>query len=151
MALFDFFGGFGGWSWIVTGLILLGVELLVPGGIFVWLGIAGVLTGIVALQIGMSWPVQWLVFILLSFGSVFVWRAYRKSRPDDSDLPFLNKRAHRYLGETHTLTKDVLDGRGELTLDDTIWRIRANHDDISAGKQVRIVGADGSILLVEAS
>lgn len=149
MGLFDLIAGFGGWSWVVAGLVLLGIELLVPGGVFIWFGIAGVLIGVATLQIGLSWAVQWLGFVALSFGSVFVWRAYRTARPDDNDQPFLNQRAHRYLGQTHVLAHDVANGEGRLDLDATIWRIRANCDAVEAGETVRIVGAEGGILLVE--
>ena len=29
---------YGAWSWVVGGLVLLALELVVPGGIFLWLG-----------------------------------------------------------------------------------------------------------------
>ena len=44
MDLFALFLGYGAWSWLVAGLILLGLELLLPGGVFVWLGVVPYLT-----------------------------------------------------------------------------------------------------------
>lgn len=151
MALMEMIAGLGGWAWIVAGLVLLAIEIVAPGGIFIWFGIAGVLTGIASLQIDFGWSVQALLFLALSFGSIFVWRAYRKARPDDNDQPFLNQRAHRYLGQAHVLEQDIVNGEGVLNLDATIWRIRANRDTVEAGETVRIVGAEGAILLVEVS
>lgn len=150
MALMEMIAGLGGWAWIVAGLVLLAIEIVAPGGIFIWFGIAGVLTGIASLQIDFGWSVQALLFLALSFGSIFVWRAYRKARPEVTDQPFLNQRAHRYLGQVHRLEHDVADGEGQLELDGTIWLIRADRADIVAGDNVKIVGADGTVLLVEA-
>lgn len=151
MSLFEMIAGYGGWAWIVAGLALLAIEIVAPGGIFVWFGIAGVLTGIASLQVDFGWSVQVLIFLALSFGSIFVWRAYRKARPDETDQPFLNQRAHRYLGQVHRLEHDVADGEGRIELDGTIWLIRAERESITAGSKVKIVGADGTVLLVEAS
>ena len=38
MDLINLFGEYVPWSWIVGGLVLLGIELVAPGGVFVWLG-----------------------------------------------------------------------------------------------------------------
>ena len=45
MALLDLFVTYGPWSWFVIGLVLLALELVVPGGYFLWLGVAGIVTG----------------------------------------------------------------------------------------------------------
>ena len=39
-----------GWAWLIFGLVLLGVELVVPGVFMVWLGGAALLTGLTAYQ-----------------------------------------------------------------------------------------------------
>ena len=39
---------YGPWAWFVTGLVLLALELVVPGGYFLWLGAAGLVTGLAA-------------------------------------------------------------------------------------------------------
>ena len=48
MVLLDLFISYGPWAWFVTGLVLLALELVVPGGYFLWLGTAGILTGLLA-------------------------------------------------------------------------------------------------------
>ena len=39
----------GPWSWWILGLILLALEIVVPGNVFVWFGVAALITGVVAL------------------------------------------------------------------------------------------------------
>ena len=48
MDIIAFVAQYGLWSWVVGGLVLLALELVVPGGIFLWLGIAAVVTGILS-------------------------------------------------------------------------------------------------------
>ena len=40
---------YGPWSWIVAGVVLLALELVVPGGFLLWLGVAGIITGLAAM------------------------------------------------------------------------------------------------------
>ena len=65
----------GPWSWIVLGLALMGLELLAPGAFLLWLGFAGVLTGMLDWWLGLSWQAALLVFAALSVASVLAGRA----------------------------------------------------------------------------
>ena len=56
----------GGWSWWVLGLVLLGIEVLLPGFFFLWFGIAAILIGISALLIDWPWQLQVVGFVVLS-------------------------------------------------------------------------------------
>ena len=52
MVLLDLFVQYGPWAWFVLGLVLLALELVVPGGWFLWLGAAGIVTGLTGLHSG---------------------------------------------------------------------------------------------------
>lgn len=138
---------YGGWSWVAGGAILLAIELVVPGGVFVWLGLSAVTTGAVTLLTGLPWQWQWAIFALLSLVSVILWTRYRKRRPEISDSPFLNERTSRFLGQVHTLAEPIENGEGRLRIGDTTWRVKGT--DAPAGAKVKITGADASILRVE--
>ena len=56
----------GPWSWVVLGLVLMGLELLAPGVFLIWLGLAAVLTGLLDAALGLSWQTAWLVFAALA-------------------------------------------------------------------------------------
>ena len=62
MQIIALISSYGGWSWIVAGLALLALELVVPGGVLLWLGIAALVTGGLALALPIYWPVQFLIY-----------------------------------------------------------------------------------------
>lgn len=149
MDLIALIAEYGGWSWIVAGLVLLGLELVVPGGILVWMGLAAVVTGVVALlQPASGWPVQVLIFGVLAIASILAWLRYRP-QGEATDRPFLNRRAERFIGQELILDEPIRDGHGRVALGDTLWRVEG--PDLAAGQRVRIIGADGALLKVEAA
>lgn len=50
------------WSWIIAGLVLAGVEILVPGVFLIWLGLAALATGLAAAALPVPWQGQTLLF-----------------------------------------------------------------------------------------
>jgi len=137
----------GPWSWIVGGLVLLALELVLPGGFLLWMGIAGILTGLITLFQPLAWPVQWLIFGVLSLVSILIWIRLMRHRTTQSDRPMLNRRTQRLVGREAVLDQPISEGFGRLTLDDTKWRVSG--PDLPAGQRVRITGADGAVLRVE--
>jgi membrane protein implicated in regulation of membrane protease activity len=149
MQIIEFIASYGAWSWIVAGLVFLALELLVPGGFLLWLGIAGIVTGLAAMVQPLPWPLQWGLFGILSLISIFAWVRFTRSRPQVSDRPYLNRRAEQLLGQEGVLEEPITGGFGRLSLGDTVWRVSG--PDMPAGQRVRITGADGAVLKVEAS
>lgn len=149
MDIINAIGSYGPWAWIVIGAILLAVELMVPGGFFLWLGVAGVITGLASLFQPLDWPFQFLIFGGLSLVLIVAWMRYFKGRDQESDRPMLNRRAETYLGHEAVLDEPIRNGFGRLSLGDTIWRVAG--PDLPAGQRVRIVAADGAVLKVEAA
>jgi membrane protein implicated in regulation of membrane protease activity len=149
MVLLDLFISYGPWSWFVVGLVLLALELVVPGGYFLWLGAAGLVTGIAAFVPGIGWPAQVTIFGLLAIAIVVGWTLISRQRVPTSDNPFLNRRAERFVGHEAVIAEPIKDGHGRLMLDDTVWRIAG--PDLAAGQKVRVVGAEGAVLRVEAA
>jgi len=147
MDLFALFLGYGAWSWLVAGLILLGLELLLPGGIFVWLGVAAMLTAVVRFALPIDWPLQIGVFGVFSVLAIVFWLRAVKGRGGDSDRPLLNRRAERFIGQEAMLDEPITDGFGRVPLGDTVWRIAG--PDLPAGRRIRIVGHEGAVLKVE--
>jgi membrane protein implicated in regulation of membrane protease activity len=149
MDLIGLIGSLGAWAWFVAGAVLLALELVLPGGIFLWLGIAGLITGLASLVQPIGWPLQFLIFGLLSLVSVFAWLSYSRNRQQATDRPFLNRRAERFIGQEVVLDEPILDGQGRVALGDTTWRVVG--PDLAAGSKVRIVDAEGAVLKVEAA
>jgi membrane protein implicated in regulation of membrane protease activity len=148
MSLVEIIASFGAWAWIVAGIILLALELMVPGGFFLWLGVSGLVTGLASLIQPIAWPWQFLIFGALSLVTIFGWLRYTSGRVDLTDRPLLNERAARFIGQETQLAEPIRNGFGRVSLGDTTWRVAG--PDLAAGVRVRIVGHEGALLRVEA-
>ena len=146
MQVIEFIAAYGPWSWIVAGIILLALELVAPGGFLLWMGVAGVATGLIVLFQPIGWPLQWLIFGALSLVTIGLWVQWQRGRKVQSDRPYLNRRADRFTGQEAVLDEPIVEGFGRLVLDDTVWRVAG--PDLPAGQRVRIVGNDGAVLKV---
>jgi inner membrane protein len=150
MSMSEMFTTLGTWNWLISGVILMALELIAPGVFLFWLGLAALLTGLVSFAFTPSWQVQILMFAVFAALAVPAWRRLARSNAADSaDSPFLNKRADALVGRVFTLEKPIVDGAGTVRIDDTVWRVAG--PDAPAGSRVRIVQADGARLTVAAA
>ena len=139
------------WAWGLLGLILVIIEIMVPGVVFLWIGIAAFIVGAVLLVLpDLSVQFQGALFAVLSVVSVLGGRAYLRRHPLQTTDNNLNRRGHQYIGRAFTLDEPIVNGKGKLHVDDTIWRIEGE-DDLQAGTKVRVTGVDGVVLVVSAA
>ena len=138
----------GPWAWWVLGLILIGLEILAPGTFFLWFGLSAILVGAIALFVDLPWQASLALFLVFSLTSLLVGRRLmRRVRSEEGD-PNLNKRGSRYIGRTFVLKEPLAEGTGNLSIDDTVWRITG--PDLPAGVSVQVVDIDGVRLVVQA-
>src|ERR1700740_3683047 len=90
----------GAWSWIILGGLLLAAAMIAPGTFVLWLGVSAILVGVISFVIDWNWQEQGVAFVILAVASLVMWwRLIRPARRDtDSDQPFLNQRAHGFVG-----------------------------------------------------
>src|SRR3954449_13016701 len=141
----EMFSTLGTWNWLVFGLLLMGLELMLPGVFLFWIGLAALLVGLLSFVISPSWQLQILMFAVFAAAAVPLWRRLARNNMAVSN-PFLNKRADALVGRVFTLEKPIIDGSGTVRIDDTVWRVTG--PDAPAGSKVRIVQADGASLTV---
>ena len=147
--MIDFLNGMEYWWWLIFGLILLGLEILVFGAFFLWFGIAALFVGIFAFVIPtLLWHHQILLWAALSVVGAFGWQAYRRKHPSKPASPTMNRRGEQYVGRHFTLNKDVVNGVGELHVDDTRWKI-VSYKDLPIGTKVKVISVEGTSLRVE--
>jgi len=139
---------YGAWSWWLLGLVLLGLEIVVPGFVLVWFGASAVLVGVLALVVDWSVRSLALVWAILSIVLLIVGRGWFHRTEAASQDPFINDRAGRLIGRTFTLAEPLGENGGHLTIDDTLWRIRGPL--LPAGSRVVVRSVEGPILVVEA-
>ena len=137
----------GTWDWLIGGLILVGLELLAPGVFMLWLGLAAILVGLLSFVVHWSWQLQFLAFAVFALAAVPLYRRLGSRRMEQTDQPFLNRRADALVGQVFTLEKPIIDGSGTVRVGDTVWRVSG--PDAPSGSRVKVVTADGAALRVE--
>ena len=133
------------WQWWVVAVLLMVVEMLLPGAFFLWMGFAAALVGLILLLIpAVSFHFQVGAFAVLSVVAVLLARVYLHRNPLASDQPGLNRRSAQYIGRTLVLTEPIVNGYGTVRVDDSTWRVHG--PDSPVGSVVEVVQADGAVL-----
>lgn len=134
------------WMWLVLGLVLLGGEMAVPGGFYLFFfGVGALLVGLVGLAgIGLPAWGQWLLFSVLSIAALVLLRPRIMGR--------LRQATHRIddnlVGEIAVASEAIAPGaigRGELR--GSVFAMRnGGADAVAAGQRCRVVRVDGLTL-----
>lgn len=137
------------WLWMTGGVLLLIAELIAPGFFLMFIGAAGIITGLVSLALPIGIALQLALFAILALAIVRIGgrRAYSYKYEHSSD-PFLNDRVARLLGQVVVVEQAVDSSGGRVRVGDSVWSARGGPAAI--GDRVRIVDIDGNCLKVEA-
>ncbi len=136
------------WHWGAFALLLLTLEMILPGFFFLWFGIASAIVAVSLLFVpDMASVAQWIVFAVAAIALIAASRVWTRKHKIETDQPALNRRGQQYVGQVFTLDAPMQDGRGRLKISDTTWPISG--DNLPAGTVVKVVGTDGIGLRVE--
>ena len=138
------------WYWMLLGLVLLGLELVVPSGFYLmFLGLAALSVGmLVALGMAKAVWLQWVLFsglsvvaVLFFRGPLLAWFKY-KERPHATVDPLV--------GEIAIPLEDVAPGStGKAELHGTAWTvINSGEGILMKGQRTRVVRVDGLTLWI---
>ncbi|MFL6842330.1 MAG: NfeD family protein [Sphingomicrobium sp.] len=136
-----------GWLWLIGGVLLLILEVIAPGFFLVFLGAAGIATGLFTVLFDLGTASQLALFALYSVIAVLVGRRFYANRTADSTDPLLNDRAGRLVGKVVTVVNAVDDHGGRVRVGDSEWSARGG--PAAVGERVRITGVEGNCLTVE--
>jgi len=131
--------------WIIVGLALAAMEMVVPGFVIIWFGIAAVVTGILALFVHNPY-VHYGVFVGLStLLVVFSQRIARRiTKPEPEPVG-----ANRFEGATGRVVADIVPPEvGRVKVLGEEWRAEAA-TRLSRGANVRVKRVEGTRLIVE--
>ncbi|MCC7461945.1 MAG: NfeD family protein [Gammaproteobacteria bacterium] len=137
------------WHWLIAAAVLAAAETLVPGAVAIWFAAGAAIVGALLLLVPLPWQLQLLLFGALSVAALFLWRRYRSTGPESGELPRLNRRGEQYIGQLCTLLEPISGGYGRARVGDTVWKVRG--PELPSGARVRVTGADGTVLTVEAA
>jgi len=137
------------WLWLVLGLVLVGLEVLTPGGFYVlFFGVGALVVGTLT---GLGWGgppwLQWLLFSVISVASLLCFRphlirlARSKERPDPMDT---------LVGEIAVLAEELPAGAvGKAELRGTTWTAHNRGGRaLARGQRCRVEAVDGLTLIV---
>lgn len=136
------------WLWLIGGVVLLIAEVIAPGFFLIFIGAAAIVTGLLAMAIGLAVPMQLAAFAVLAFLAARIGgRRFYSTRYDYSPDPFLNNKGARLLGKVVVVVQAVDSDGGRVQVGDSEWSARGGPAAI--GERVRIVDIDGNCLKVE--
>lgn len=146
--LFETLSSLGGWSWLITALVLFTLELIAPGFFLLWIGLAAAVTGGLVMLIDMPFLAQLGIFALASVASGLLAKRvfhYGNVADDKDDLNHVGK---QHIGRVGTVEDPIVNGRGRVRVGDSLWA--AEGPDVGAGARVRVSAVKGTVLVVEA-
>ncbi len=138
------------WIWILSGLALLAVEIVIPGGIIMlFFGVSAMIVGVlVVLGVGGPLWFQAVLFSLLSVGSLLtlrgpILRRMNSTHSSDTDVD-------SFAGEQAVLLSDIAPGaEGRAELRGTTWSAQNIGDaSLTKGQKCTVDRIDGLKLYV---
>jgi len=136
------------WDWLALGTVLLILEVFGAGGYLLWVGIAGLIVGVLTFLIPeMSWTLQLPLFGVLAILTAMYWWRRQRGSVESGDQPNLNRRGHELIGRTFVVQQAIVEGRGKIKVGDSVWM--AVGPDAAVGTPVRVTAQNGTVLSVE--
>jgi membrane protein implicated in regulation of membrane protease activity len=139
------------YGWWLLALVLVGVELLLPGYFMLWIGIAAAAMGVILIFLPPLSPLsESVLFAALSLVSCFIyWRFVRDVLNEPSQQPLLNRRAEQLIGRRYVLDTAIVNGQGKASVGDSHWLVEG--PDLPAGATVEVIAVVGATLKVQKS
>jgi hypothetical protein len=140
------------WYWMLLGLVLLGIEMVTPGGFYIlFFGLAALIVGSLAgLGIVQAEWFQWLLFSGLAILSLLVFRGplLASLKKQEKDLPAVDTLA----GESAIPREDLaVSGTGKAELRGTTWTAHnAGPTPLTKGQRCKVERIEGLTIWISA-
>jgi len=138
--------------WWLLALLLIALEVALPGYFLLWIGIGAAAMGVITLFMpALGVLPQAIGFVVLAFAScILYWRFVRPrlERDATADAALLNRRGARMIGQRYVLETAIVNGRGKARVGDGQWLVEG--PDLPSGATVEVVGVEGTTLKVRA-
>ena len=135
-------------NWFTLGIILIILEMLLPGMFLMWFGASALIVGVITLIIPMSMNAELVLFAITSVLSVIaVIVIMRRVSPNTQSTVTHNlnqARGSEFIGMTFTLDSKVVNNEGKLNIGDTVWLIKG--PDAESGTHIEITHVENNAL-----
>jgi len=140
------------WYWMLLGLVLLGIEMVTPGGFYIlFFGLAALIVGsLPALGIAQTDWFQWLLFSGLAILSLLLFRGplLARLKKQEKDLPAVDTLA----GESAIPRDDLaVSGTGKAELRGATWTAHnAGPTPLVKGQRCKVERVEGLTIWISA-
>lgn len=136
--------------WIAAGIFLMFIELIVPGVFIVFIGIGGVLTGVMTYLFGFGIVPQVITWIFSSFFIVLLGAPLLK-KIFPSDSKYIPLKEDDSIGKIVKVVATVNshDNQGRIRYQGTEWNAVCKGAEISVSTYVKILARNNLTFLVE--
>ncbi|MBG6028026.1 NfeD family protein [Proteus columbae] len=133
--------------WLCLGGLLLITEMLGTAGYLLWSGMAALCVSLLTWILPISWPIQGILFAILTVISAVLWHLWLKRRKLSKEAENLNQKTHQLIGVHAVLLSDTENGFSRVKLADGSWRVYSD-TPLLAGDKVTVTAIDGITLQV---
>ena len=146
-----FFSQLGYLQWFSIGLLLILLELIVPGVYLIWFGFSAFCIGAAVWFFPLSLMEQLVWFALVS--AVFAglgflcYRRLMQERKVPEAYRNLNNPTAEYIGKTYTLISGVQNGRGKVAIGDSLWLVECD-EELAKGAKIIVTAIKDGVVLV---
>lgn len=138
-------------GWFSIGLILVLLELALPGVYMIWFGFSAFAMGILVHFFEFTATETGVLFALISALFVAIgWYVYAKllkAAKVPEKYKYLNDMAGAHIGKVYNLSEDVVDGRAKAKVGDTFWLVSIN-ENLKKGDKIKITDVENGVILV---
>jgi membrane protein implicated in regulation of membrane protease activity len=142
------------WHWAALGLVLIGLELVIPSFTIVWFGLGACLVGLILL-LAPGTPLSLQIFVWAAASAACTWFWFRYFKPKMADRTKSGMSGEAIVGETGMMLRGVSSHleRGRIrfaipVLGAEEWDC-ISRDVLRAGDYARVTGIEGHVLNVE--
>jgi membrane protein implicated in regulation of membrane protease activity len=89
----------------------------------------------------------WFVLFAATVFGLYFWRQYRERQAELNSPLAAHRLGMRHIGEIVVLEQGLSGGTGTIRLGNRNWPVRG--PSLPAGSKVRVIGVDGTVLLVD--
>ena len=138
------------WYWLLLGLLLLGAEMMTPGGFYIlFFGLAALVVGAIAwLELVPGESAQWLLFSGMAVAFLLLFRGPLLARINASEMKHPD--VDSMMGEIAIPVNALAAGAvGKVELRGTTWSARnTGPSPLTKGQRSKVTGMDGLTLLI---
>ena len=130
--------------WLVLGLSLIILELFLWTVFLLWIGASAITVSIFFyLMPDTSWPIQLLIFVILSLTTTNLAKRYYPVKTVDDEL---HEKAKTFIGKECKVSS-IEDGIIKVQMGKSLWFAKGKN--LSIGQVVKIINVESSTFIVE--